>query len=222
MPNLSFGRERGQPAHIDGQRKQRAFINGSEEKEGRETLRKPVAGVAVSYRAGRLRRFPRSDSPRHSDLSPRTWQRRNEPSYRCPVGWGFVFRVLDQHFAVPTSQIVAVEKRPVEPPVNTPSGGFAAASAPVSGPAWGLRPRQRSMVWLGRTRRVEVRSGTPASRLQPATDNCSRFLNSSAGPSRFTIVLPLVSHYSKELKKETGRVSQNEYTSGPIAKNSSL
>jgi hypothetical protein len=46
------------------------------------------------------------------------WRRRNGPSYRRHVGWGFVFRVLEQDFAVPGRANTLAEKSPVEPPIN--------------------------------------------------------------------------------------------------------
>jgi hypothetical protein len=48
------------------------------------------------------------------------WRRRNEPSYRLHVGWGFVFQVLEQDFAVPGRRTATAEKRPVQPLVNPP------------------------------------------------------------------------------------------------------
>jgi len=45
------------------------------------------------------------------------WRRRRESSYRRHVGWGFVLRVLEQDFAVPSHP----EKRPVQPLVNLSS-----------------------------------------------------------------------------------------------------
>ena len=47
------------------------------------------------------------------------WRRRNEPSYRLHVGWGFVFQVIEQDFATGHKTATA-EKRPVEPLVNPP------------------------------------------------------------------------------------------------------
>jgi hypothetical protein len=46
------------------------------------------------------------------------WRRRNGPSYRRHVGWGFVFRVLEQDFAVPSRETTLAEKSQVEPPIN--------------------------------------------------------------------------------------------------------
>jgi hypothetical protein len=40
-------------------------------------------------------------------------RRRNEPSYRSRVGWGFVFRILEQDFVVPSRQTPPSEKSPV-------------------------------------------------------------------------------------------------------------
>jgi hypothetical protein len=46
------------------------------------------------------------------------WRRRNSPSYRRHVGWGFVFRVLEQDFAAPSRETTPAEKSPGEPPAN--------------------------------------------------------------------------------------------------------
>src|SRR5208283_1616588 len=72
------------------------------------------------------------------------WRRRRASSYRRHVGWGFVLRVLEQDFAVPSR----IKKRPVERLANltgknAPLDGFAVASTPVSAPAWGSCERWR-------------------------------------------------------------------------------
>ena len=43
------------------------------------------------------------------------WRRRRESSYRRHVGWGFVLRVLEEDFAVPSG----AQKRPVQPLMNS-------------------------------------------------------------------------------------------------------
>jgi hypothetical protein len=101
------------------------------------------------------------------------WRRRNGSSYRRHVGWGFVLRVLEQDFAVPSQETTPAEKSPAVPPVN-PIREARACSAHRAVPSRSISARMspartRPPRWRGDRggRRWETARGGAVANRQP-------------------------------------------------------